>query len=223
MVQKSNLFTVEDLGHGVIDASYLIRGCVYYRACELMALKAKGEKLPFEKFYRLQSGNPQLLGQPPITFIRQVISCIFTPSLLETKYFPEDVIKRAKYYLDQIPNSAIGAYSDAPGFDVFRKAVSNYISKRDGFPCDYNSIYLIDGTLDGMVFLLNFFLSKPGTGIMVPQPEFPGYSFLTIQAEGKIVYYPLNEEDNWCIKVLFTFIVSLINLKKLTKKQVRKG
>lgn len=196
-------FTVEDLGRGVLDASYLIRGCVYYRARELMVLKAKGEKLPFDKFYPLQSGNPQLLGQPPITFIRQVISCVLTPSLLDTKFFPEDVTRRARHYLSQVPNSAVGAYSDAPGFDVFRQAVSRYIAARDGFHCDFNSVYLIDGTLDGMIFLLNLLLSKRGTGIMIPRPEFPGYSFLAVQAEAKVVSYPLNEEDNWCIEVCF--------------------
>lgn len=192
---------LDDLGPGILESSYLIRGCVLQRAGELTALKEKGEQMPFEKICPLHYGNPQLLGQPPISFIRQVIAACFYPPLLDAKVFPEDVVKRTKEYLKAIPNEAVGAYADAPGFDVFRQCVSRYISKRDGFECDYNSIYLTDGTLDGMIFLVNLFFSKKGTGLMLPVPGFPGYSFLSTQAQGKVINYPLNEEDNWAIEV----------------------
>jgi len=200
-------FLLDDLGPGILESSYLIRGCVLHRAGELRELKEKGEKLPFENFYPLHYGNPQLLGQPPITFIRQVIAACFYPSLLDANVLSEDVVRRTKEYLGAIPNGAIGAYADAPGFDVFRKIVSKYITKRDGFECDYNSIYLTDGALDGMIFLVNLMFSKKGTGMMLPVPGFPGYSFLSTQAQGKIVSYPLNEESNWAIEVFFSFIV----------------
>lgn len=200
-VPHAKILSVDDLGPGIIESSYLIRGCVLHRAVELKAEKAKGAILPFEKFYPLHYGNPQLLGQPPITFLRQVIAGTFCPSLLEQKVFPEDVVKRVKYYLANIPNGAVGAYADAPGFPVFVKSVSQYISKRDGFPAPPETIYLTDGTLDGMTFVLKLLFSKQGSGVMLPLPEYPGYSFLATQAEGKVVTYSLNENDGWTIEV----------------------
>lgn len=197
-------FCLDDLGRGIINSSYLIRGCVLHRAAELRKQKAKGEKLPFDNFWPFHYGNPQLLGQPPITFLREVIAACFCPRLCDTKVFSEDVVKRAKHYLKEIPYGAIGAYADAAGFDVFRKEAADFIAKRDGFPCDYNNIYLLDGTLDGMILLNNFFFSKKGSGMMLPMPEFPGYSFLAEQVEGHVTYYPLSEEEDWAIRVNYS-------------------
>ncbi len=197
--------SIDDLGPGITESSYLIRGSVLHRANELRALQEKGVALPFERFYPLHYGNPQLLGQPPITFLRQVIAATFCPSLLDTGVFPEDVKERVKYYLANIPNGAIGAYSDAPGFPVFRKAVADYITKRDGFPSYVDNIYLTDGTLDGMNFVLRLLFSRPGIGVMLPSPEYPGYSFSVTQMEGTAIKYSLNEEDDWSVKVFFNF------------------
>lgn len=200
-IPHSKILSVDDLGPGIIESSYLIRGCVLHRANELRALKEKGEKLAFDKFYPLHYGNPQLLGQPPISFIREVIAGCFCPSLLDKKVFSEDVVKRVKFYLDNIPNGAVGAYADAPGFPIFVKEVSKFIARRDGFPAPTETIYLTDGTLDGMMFVLKLLFSKQGSGVMLPMPEYPGYSFLATQAEGAVVTYSLNENDNWEIEV----------------------
>lgn len=200
--ETKGCITIDDLGPGILNSSYLIRGCVLHRANELRELQRKGHKLPFDTIHPLHYGNPQLLGQPPITFLRQVIAGSFCPSLLDMKVFPESVCKRVKEYLDKIPGGAIGAYADAPGFDVFREAVANYINKRDGCECDHSSIYLTDGTLDGMIFMVNLIFSKENTGLMLPVPGFPGYSFLSTQARGNVIYYPLNEKDNWAIEVI---------------------
>jgi alanine transaminase len=200
-IPHSKILTVNDLGPGVIGSSYLIRGCILRRANELKAMMEEGKRLPFEKFYPLHYGNPQLLNQPPISFLRDVIAGCFSPHLLEKKVFSEDVVKRVKYYLDNIPGRAIGAYADAPGFPVFIKAVSNFLLKRDGYPAPIETIYLTDGTLDGMIFVLRLFFSKRDSGVMLPMPEYPGYSFLASQAEGAVVTYSLNENDDWEIEV----------------------
>lgn len=200
-IPHSKILTIDDLGPGIIESSYLIRGCVLHRAIELMEMRDKGTTLPFEKFYPLHYGNPQLLGQPPISFIREVIAGCFCPSLLEKKVFDPDVIKRVNYYLDNIPNRAIGAYADAPGFPIFVKEVSNYIAKRDGYPAPEETIYLTDGTLDGMMFVMKLLFSKQANGVLLPMPEYPGYSFLATQAEGKVVTYSMNEDDDWAIEV----------------------
>jgi len=208
-VPHAKILSIEDLGPGIIESSYLIRGCVLQRANELRAMKEKGETLPFKRFYPLHYGNPQLLGQPPISFLRDVIAGCFAPHLLEKGVFSEDVVKRVKYYLDNIPGRAIGAYADAPGFPVFVKSVSDFIAKRDGYPAPTETIYLTDGTLDGMTFVLRLFFSKENSGVILPMPEYPGYSFLAAQAQGAVVTYSLNENEDWEIKVIL--LIELID------------
>eukprot|EP00826_Nyctotherus_ovalis_P010681 TRINITY_DN12806_c0_g3_i10.p1 TRINITY_DN12806_c0_g3~~TRINITY_DN12806_c0_g3_i10.p1 ORF type:complete len:236 (+),score=55.47 TRINITY_DN12806_c0_g3_i10:153-860(+) len=204
---SSSHLSLKDLGPGIVGSSYLIRGCVLRRASELMALKEKGEKLPFNELYPLHYGNPQLLGQPPITFLRQVVAGAFYPALLSAKVFPEDVVKRVNEYLKAIPNGAIGAYADGAGFEVFRKSVSGYITRRDGHECDFNSVYLTDGAFDGMIFLNGLIFSKAGAGMMLSVPGFPGFSFLAAQVRGKVVEYELSEEKDWSIEVSSCFII----------------
>ena len=82
------------------------------------------------------------------------------------------------------------------------KEVSNYIAKRDGYPSPEETIYLTDGTLDGMMFVMKLLFSKQANGVLLPMPEYPGYSFLATQAEGKVVTYSMNEDDDWAIEVL---------------------
>ncbi len=104
-------------------------------------LEQGNSKLPFKKLVWCNIGNPQILGQAPVTYFRQVLALCeypqvssvggthpmvamqqsFFPShacmqLLEEpqveKLFPSDVISRARHLLDQIPGG-LGAYSDS--------------------------------------------------------------------------------------------------------------
>lgn len=78
----------------------------------------KGEKLPFNKLTFCNIGNPQELGQRPITFFRQVSALLNYPELLEnprvTEIFPADVIERVKRYVAGIPGG-LGAYTHSQG------------------------------------------------------------------------------------------------------------
>ena len=71
----------------------------------------KGEKFPFENIVFCNIGNPQSVGNPPISFIRQVCSAVDNPELMDLPgAFPDDVIARAKAYLKSA-NGSVGAYS----------------------------------------------------------------------------------------------------------------
>lgn len=63
-------------------------------------------------------GNPQALGQIPLTFNRQVMCLLMAPFLIDNpkvnSLFPSDVIARAKLYLSHI-KGGLGAYSDSRG------------------------------------------------------------------------------------------------------------
>jgi len=197
--------TMDHLGPGVTNSTNLIRGSVLSRANELKKIKEAGGKLPFDDFYPLHYGNPQLLGQPPITFIRQCIAGTFYPPLLDSDALPNDVKKRVKYYLDNIPNKAVGAYADAAGFPVFVKSVANFIAKRDGYPTKIENIYLSDGGFDAMLFVMRILFSKPNKAILAPCPAYPGYSRLVSQLNGKYFTYPLDEERGWAVNVFFYY------------------
>jgi glutamate--glyoxylate aminotransferase len=79
-------------------------------------------------------GNPQQLGQKPLTFPRQVLSLCMAPFLLEhpkvAEMFPQDAIDRARQLLGYV--GSVGAYSDSRGAAGIRQEVANFIERRDG-------------------------------------------------------------------------------------------
>lgn len=64
-------------------------------------------------------GNPQALGQRPITFFRQVLACLVAPFLEEDPAFrakmPKDVLQRAASYRKMLSGGSIGAYTGKRG------------------------------------------------------------------------------------------------------------
>ncbi len=89
------------------------------RALQLQERIKKGDKsIPFQHLTFCNIGNPQELGQKPITFFRQVSALINYPQLLDTPAaaaaFPPDALDRARSYLKTIPGG-IGAYTHSQG------------------------------------------------------------------------------------------------------------
>jgi hypothetical protein len=90
--------------------------------------------LPFDSIVNVNVGNPQQLGQRPITFFRQVLSLLEHPLLLERAdllinelgYQP-DVIKRAQWLLNEC--NSVGAYSQSQGVPAIRKRVAHFIER----------------------------------------------------------------------------------------------
>jgi hypothetical protein len=60
------------LNPNLLKAEYAVRGELVLKSLELGAQLAKGDKLPFKEIISCNIGNPQDLGQQPITFFRQV-------------------------------------------------------------------------------------------------------------------------------------------------------
>jgi alanine transaminase len=56
------------------DFEYAVRGELAIKASEYMMRLKEGEKLPFDEVVFCNIGNPQQLGQKPITFTRQGIA-----------------------------------------------------------------------------------------------------------------------------------------------------
>lgn len=181
---------LSDLGKAVLDTEYAVRGPIVARAAEL-------EKQGREVIY-CNIGNPQSLGQRPLTWIRQILALCEYPALLEAapEAFPADAAETARAILAGTRHG-LGAYSESRGVRFVREAVAGFIQERDGAGVDPDAIFLTDGASKGVQTILRLLIGGPQDGIMVPIPQYPLYSATITLLEGRMVPYFLDEEDGW--------------------------
>mmetsp|Transcript_22112 Transcript_22112/g.65195 ORF Transcript_22112/g.65195 Transcript_22112/m.65195 type:complete len:514 (+) Transcript_22112:66-1607(+) len=162
----------------------------------------EGASLPFDRVVECNIGNPQALGQKPITFVRQVLALCDYPQLLDEpgvhKLFPADVIQRARDILTNIPGGT-GAYSESHGCLYVRKAIAKFIAERDGHPADPEDIYITDGASEAVKMCLQICLRGPDDAIFVPIPQYPLYSGSINLYGGHLQGYYLDEEGGWAL------------------------
>lgn len=186
----------ENINENVKKVQYAVRGELYLRASEL---QKEGKKIIFTNV-----GNPQALGQKPLTFPRQVIALCQAPFLIEDPnvdlLFPADAIARAKHYL-AMTSGGLGAYSDSRGLPGIRKEVAEFIERRDGYPSDPELIFLTDGASKGVMQILNTVICNENDGILVPVPQYPLYSATISLCGGSLVPYYLEESANWGLDI----------------------
>jgi aspartate/methionine/tyrosine aminotransferase len=181
-----------DVNSKLLKARYAVRGKIVNRAQEL---EGKGHKIIY-----CNIGNPQALKQKPLTFVRQVLSLLEYPALMDSpeaaKLFPADAVKRAKTILGHNP-SGTGAYTQSAGIPFIRKAVADFIHHRDGIPADMNRILLTDGASKGVQAAFTLLTNHENDGYMIPIPQYPLYS-ATIELYGaKQINYFLDEGAGW--------------------------
>ncbi len=181
---------MKDIGAAVLATEYAVRGPIVERAQEL-------EKQGREIIY-CNIGNPQSLGQKPITWLRQLVALCEYPALMEMAggVFPADAIDTARAILSGIRHG-LGAYSESKGVRFIREAVAEFIRQRDGISADAEAIFLTDGASKGVQTILKLLLAGPADGIMIPIPQYPLYSATITLYEGRIVPYYLDEADHW--------------------------
>ncbi|EPB77692.1 aminotransferase, class I/II [Ancylostoma ceylanicum] len=200
---SNKVLTTENINPQVVTMQYAVRGPIVIRAVEIEKELAKGANKPFKSVIKANIGDAHAMGQKPITFIRQVLACVSNPSLMETGKFPSDVIEHSKTLLGGCGGHSAGAYSQSTGIDVIRKHVSEYISKRDGFPCDMENVILSGGASESIRNVLKMFIRHDGSkkiGVMIPIPQYPLYSASTEEfGLGQVGYY-LHEEKNWSLE-----------------------
>ncbi|KAK6011177.1 aminotransferase, class I/II [Ostertagia ostertagi] len=122
---------------------------------------------------------------------------------METANFPSDVIEHAKAILCGCGGNSCGAYSQSTGIDIIRKHVAEFISKRDGVPCDYENVILSGGASEAIRNVLKMFIRRGAqkqTGIMIPIPQYPLYSATVEEFGLGQVGYFLHEETNWSLE-----------------------
>ncbi|OEH78337.1 alanine aminotransferase 2 [Cyclospora cayetanensis] len=75
--------TLAELPKRVIECQYAVRGPTVALARELAERLAAGDTtLPFKRLIYVNIGDPQALGQPPISFFREVVACVMYPPLM---------------------------------------------------------------------------------------------------------------------------------------------
>jgi alanine transaminase len=191
----------EQINPKIRDMEYAVRGQIVLNAQAHMKALKNGETRPFPEVVLCNIGNPQSVGQKPMTFARQVLSLCTCPSMLENKAItdalPEDVVARAKRILGNC--NGLGAYSESKGIEVVRESVKNYIAARDGYPAVVDDIFLTNGASEGVKTILNMMVRGPKDGVMIPIPQYPLYSATCTALGGAQVKYYLNEEGGWSL------------------------
>ncbi|XP_047044602.1 alanine aminotransferase 2-like [Lolium rigidum] len=212
---------VENLNPKVLKCEYAVRGEIVIHAQRLQQqLQTQPGSLPFDEILYCNIGNPQSLGQQPVTFFREVLALCDHPYLLQRdeikSLFSADSISRAKQILASIPGKATGAYSHSQGIKGLRDTIAAGITSRDGFPANADDIFLTDGASPGyelyisciiLLFpcqvhlMMQLLIRNEKDGILVPIPQYPLYSASIALHGGALVPYYLNESTGWGLEI----------------------
>ncbi len=180
----------DDLNRRVLETRYAVRGPIVIRAQEL---EREGREIIY-----CNIGNPQSLQQPPLTWIRQVLSLCEYPPLLDqaAHLFPADALDAARLVLEKSKHG-LGAYSESQGMRFVREAVAAFIGARDGIPTDPDDIFLTDGASKGVQAVLNILIRDDQDGVMIPIPQYPLYTATLTLFGARAVPYYLDEARDW--------------------------
>ena len=191
----SSALTVATCNPHVVKAQYAVRGKLVLRAMEL---EKEGRTITY-----CNIGNPQSLGQKPISFLRQVLAMTTYPELIENAPalgIPSDAVDRAKAYLGGAPGGT-GAYSHSKGIEIVRNEIADFMERRDGIRGDPENIFCTDGASPGVKMLLQMLIRDESDGVMIPIPQYPLYSATIALCGGTQVDYYLNEQRGWAMEV----------------------
>jgi len=198
-----------NVNKNIIDLEYAVRGPIPQRAA---ILKQQGKKI-----IPCNIGNPQALGQKPITFYREVLSLLENPSLIDREKYlsnnPMGDYKNISNYAVELSENiltkmevGLGAYTDSKGPYFIRESVAKYIDARDGIDSSKSklqsnpdNIFLTDGASEGAKSILELLITNKNDGIMIPIPQYPLYSATIKRCGGaQINYYP-DEDSGWTL------------------------
>jgi aspartate/methionine/tyrosine aminotransferase len=202
------------VNQNILEMEYAVRGPIPKRAAQL---ETQGMKI-----IPCHIGNPQALGQSPISYVRQVLGLVEDPlkigrerklktlfeetpfsDLKEADFIPDDILSISENILSQMKAGGTGAYTESKGERFIRQAVSEFINSRDDFgssggvSADPEKIFLTSGASEGVKYVIDLLISQADDGIMIPIPQYPLYSASIKKAGGvQVNYYP-DEDRGW--------------------------
>ncbi|XP_027334295.1 alanine aminotransferase 2-like isoform X2 [Abrus precatorius] len=198
--------TVQNINPKVLKCEYAVRGEIVTLAQNLQKdLQANPGSHSFEEILYCNIGNPQSLGQSPITFFREVLALCDHPAILDKSetqgLFSADAIERAWQIVDQIPGRATGAYSHSQGVKGLRDTIAAGIQDRDGFPANPDDIFMTDGASPAVHNMMQLLIRSESDGILCPIPQYPLYSASIALHGGSLVPYYLDEATGWGLEI----------------------
>ena len=205
------------VNRNIIEMEYAVRGPIPQRAAEL---KQQGMQV-----ISCNIGNPQALGQKPLSFYRQVLSVLEEPARIKRERRLNTLFRRNRkafegltdedflsdYVLDLCEDmlsklvTGMGAYTDSKGPSFIREAIARFIDKRDGassggVPSDPDRVFLTNGASEGAKQIIDMLLADRNDGIMIPIPQYPLYSAAIRKSGGhQVGYYP-DEDSGWTLE-----------------------
>ncbi|KAK7389706.1 hypothetical protein VNO78_24973 [Psophocarpus tetragonolobus] len=198
--------TAHNINPKVLTCEYAVRGEVVTLAQNLQKdLKTNPDSHPFDEILYCNIGNPQSLGQSPITFFREVLALCDHPAILDRSetqgLFSADAIERAWQIMEQIPGRATGAYSHSQGVKGLRDTIAAGIEERDGFPANPDDIFMTDGASPAVHNMMQLLIRSENDGILCPIPQYPLYSASIALHGGSLVPYYLDEATGWGLEI----------------------
>jgi alanine transaminase len=215
----------QDISSKITGAEYAVRGEIVIMSQEIEKELASGNhSYSFDKLIACNIGNPQAVGQEPLTYHRQVLSLLTNPSTIDdaekTGRYLTDVIARAREFT---PAVKFGAYTHSKGAAIFREKIADYIHTRDGSVLprpDTENIYITDGASKGIQLILELMVTDEKDVILIPIPQYPLYSATVTRLGGTWVGYEM-KEDYSASSPAWELDLSVI--EKLYKEEVKKG
>ncbi|GLH05997.1 Uncharacterized protein GBIM_11527 [Gryllus bimaculatus] len=203
--RERKLLTMDNLNPCVKSMEYVLSGPLVSRAAAIEKELEQGAKKPFKEVINAVTGDLQAMGQPPITFTRQVLALVSYPELIKYSNFPDDVKERAKFLLAGCSGGSTGSYSEASGVEIVRRRVAAFIEERDGFSSNWQDIILCAGASTGIkavLKLLDCETSGLKTGVMVPIPHYPLFPAVIADFNNmQQMNYYLDESNGWAISI----------------------
>ena len=197
---------LNDINENIKKMEYAVRGPILDRTVELTQQLKAGVQLPFDEVIRANIGDCHMMGERPITFIRQVLAgCLNPNAAYDDPNLPDDVKERIRLLLSYCGGQSVGSYSASAGVEIIRRHVAEFIEQRDGVASDWQNVILTSGASEGVKCLLTFLNTQSTdcipTGVMVPIPQYPLYS-ATISENGMhLISYYLDEENEWALDI----------------------
>lgn len=188
---------MNSINQNLIKAKYEVRGGIVIRADEIRKEMEKGKHFHFDHLVAWNIGNPQSLGQVPISFPREVLGCLYSDAASEL--YGQDAINRANTYRGELKN--IENYTYYKGLNIVRDNVAKFITKRDDCPTTKENIFLSNGASGGIKVVMQSLLQDPKDTVLTPIPQYPLYS-ATIQLLGAtLAGYYLDEDNQWQVDI----------------------
>ena len=172
------------VNQNLVEMEYAVRGTIPRRAQEMQRAGST--------IYACNLGNPQALGQKPITFYRQILALLEAEGNITRErsliriaaansglFSESGVAPLSDYIIDYSADfleqckTGMGGYTESKGPLFIRTAIARYIDLRDGEnkASDPEQIFLTDGASDAAKRIMELLITGPQDGVMIPIPQ----------------------------------------------------